>query len=187
LAHYLRDKEFARRTAWMHLPVRLAVHARAQQDAALKPFTVQGTIEYAALASTFDTVDEVREEERDSRERALFFMDIGALVLAPFTLGESLIAAGFVHAAVALSEINDAVRDYKGMSSLAAATLSEVEAALWTRPSTAGLVATIAEKSLDAASAVVTEGKLSYVIDLLQVGATVAAALGGTGQPAEAR
>lgn len=166
IAQRLRDMDEPSSSAWVHLPVRLAVHASVEGDARRGAYAEPGSFEHAAITHLWDELEEVRKAEETARRTRTLAILAAGVVLAPFTGGGSLVAAGLVQAAYSVGEIYQAARDYADADAFARSTLAPIEAALWQRPSTVTLVRTIAARSLDVATGVIPAGRIPLVVDL---------------------
>ena len=171
----LTDRAAALRTPWVHQAVRLSLQAQSGLDGRLADFTEPGRLGYAAVCWTWDAIEESWTRSRESQEKAVRLLWGAAILLAPFTEGGSLAAAGLVQAALCGMTIVDEATLYRQRVRFASATLDARQASLWLRPSTSKLVGTIIGESLTAMTSVVPPGKIPLVVDLL-LGAAAAVA-----------
>jgi hypothetical protein len=162
VAQRLTDADTAKNSVWLHLPVRLAVPYGPQQ--AGKRFSEPGTFEQAAVTHLWDALEDVRHQQQKTQRNRILAMWIGAAVLAPFTGGGSLVAAGMVAAGYCFYEIYEAKQAYNVSNEFSTAVLTAMDVALWTRPSTVDLVRTIAARTLEAGGNLVPAERIPFVV-----------------------
>jgi hypothetical protein len=166
-----QDENFRYNTGWLHTPVSLHLNDRSNTtDPWLLPYFTPGTVHHAAVARVLDNLADLRRKEETWRRRGTFLMWGVAGLLAPFTEGASLYAAGLVQAAGALGEIFTSVQEYNQDASLAKLALSAMEETLWRRPSFVNLARLIVADVTNVALGVIDPADLPLVLGLLLTG-----------------
>jgi hypothetical protein len=155
---------------WLQQPVKskLADKGRAG-DPVLAPYFWGGRLHYAALEDVYRAIDVGRKQQKADLDRALLFMDAFAVPLAFFTGGESLVAAGLIHAIVRGREMYMSISDYQAKDALANIALRPMQEAIWAHPSAVSLVSNLIEGGFEIATNVVNEGVAGALLGAIQI------------------
>jgi hypothetical protein len=162
----LGEAKNAEYSVWAHLPVRVAVAATMKKDARLVTFTVAGALQEAAMTHAFEELERVRKRHKERwRSRSMVVLGLGVL-LAPFTSGGSLVVAGIIQAGFCAPELYEAWAERSIAGELSQSSLSAVETALWTRPSTVDFVRLVVSETIDFTLGVVPPERVALVVGL---------------------
>ncbi len=174
LVERLKTGDSGKYSPWLHMPSRLRMYEKLKTHPTLKRMNDAGTLEFAAIAHLYDWLERSRQSDKHGREIAMRVLLVEAIVLAPFTMGGSLVVAGVVQAAFCGEEIYEAAKRHEQEGTARAemrrdllpAEVLAAETALWTRPSLMDLVRTAASKTIEAGLNLIPAEKIPFVVGL---------------------